>query len=42
MDLQLKGKTALVAGASSVGCGSAIAKMLAREGHVKTTGATSA
>jgi 3-oxoacyl-[acyl-carrier protein] reductase len=32
MDLQLKGKTALVAGASSVGCGSAIAKMLAREG----------
>jgi 3-oxoacyl-[acyl-carrier protein] reductase len=32
MDLQLKGKTALVAGASSIGCGSAIAKMLAREG----------
>src|SRR4051812_13968801 len=32
MDLQLKGKTALVAGASSIGCGSAIARMLAREG----------
>ena len=32
MDLQLKGKTALVTGASTVGCGNAIARVLAREG----------
>lgn len=32
MDLQLSGKTALVTGASTQGCGSAIARALAREG----------
>lgn len=32
MDLQLKGKTALVTGASSIGLGRAIAIGLAREG----------
>lgn len=32
MDLYLKGKTALVTGASTQGCGSAIARALAREG----------